>query len=298
MPVEQSAQGTLRILKNSEIKRNSVKIIVSGLHGIGKTSLVKTCPTDDTLFLNLEGGDLSVQHWTGQAIKIGKWESLREIVQIISGGDPNAPEGSFYTVRNAEAIRANYTNSADLRRFPMLFIDSLTQASRFCYEYCQGLPGMKTRNGQIDGRAVYGQKAKEFVAWNIQLSRCKVHMVATVGMSIQEETTVDNKLIKIPKLQIEGQKSGSELPAIWDVLCTMAAHPPQFERLLYCHAFNPFDYPNKDRSGKLDATEPPNISLLINKIFAERISQTAVKTPVETATPIANSSETPKKEVK
>jgi hypothetical protein len=78
--------------------------------------------------------------------------------------------------------------------------------------------------------------------------------------------------------QMEGGKAGRELPGIVDQVVTMAlfARDAQgalvhdsdrgTERRLVCRSANPFGLPAKDRSGRLDETEPPDLAALLRKI--------------------------------
>jgi hypothetical protein len=78
---------------------------------------------------------------------------------------------------------------------------------------------------------------------------------------------------------MEGSKVGRELPGIVDQV--MALHlfshdaegayvldEKSSERRLVCRAGNPFGLPAKDRSGRLDETEPPDLGALLAKINA------------------------------
>jgi hypothetical protein len=84
---------------------------------------------------------------------------------------------------------------------------------------------------------------------------------------------------------MEGGKAGRELPGIVDQVMTLAQfsraedgtlqHDPQrgTERRLVCQAGNRFGLPAKDRSGRLDETEPPDLLALLRKINAPSPSQ-------------------------
>jgi hypothetical protein len=79
---------------------------------------------------------------------------------------------------------------------------------------------------------------------------------------------------------MEGGKAGRELPGIVDQVITLSlfsrdgdgalVHDPQrgTERRLVCQAGNRFGLPAKDRSGRLDETEPPDLLALLRKINA------------------------------
>lgn len=75
-------------------------------------------------------------------------------------------------------------------------------------------------------------------------------------------------------------KAARELPGIVDQVVSMALfsrdgdawrHDPErgSERRLVCRAGNAFGLPAKDRSGRLDETEPPDLAALLRKINAQ-----------------------------
>jgi len=77
--------------------------------------------------------------------------------------------------------------------------------------------------------------------------------------------------------QMEGSKAGRELPGIVDQVISMhlfsrdadgayVLDEKASERRLVCRAGNPFGLPAKDRSGRLDLTEPPDLGALLAKI--------------------------------
>ena len=83
------------------------------------------------------------------------------------------------------------------------------------------------------------------------------------------ERVVDDLNIATWQPQIEGSKTGRELPAIVDEIITMqwvdfGDRKPV--RAFVCTNPNPFGYPAKDRSGKLEQLEPPNLGALIEKL--------------------------------
>ena len=81
--------------------------------------------------------------------------------------------------------------------------------------------------------------------------------------------------------QLEGGKAGRELPGIVDQVISMSLfaaeddswrHDPERAdiRRLVCRAGNPFGLPAKDRSGRLDVTEAPDLGALLAKINSVR----------------------------
>ena len=86
-------------------------------------------------------------------------------------------------------------------------------------------------------------------------------------------------------MQIEGSKTGRELPGIVDEVITMASlttdDGKQF-RAFICHTMNQWGYPAKDRSGKLNLLEEPNLQ----KLFA-KMSTVSTERDMEFVDPIA-----------
>ena len=76
------------------------------------------------------------------------------------------------------------------------------------------------------------------------------------------------------RLQMEGQRVGREIGGIVDIVITMA--PIDFNdnkppiRAFVCTSPNPWQYPAKDRSGRLAQIEPPDLGKLIAKILPQQ----------------------------
>lgn len=65
----------------------SIKGVIFGPHGIGKTSLLFTMDPDTTLFINLEAGELAVQQWPGQMLEVKSWRDAVNLACLISSPD-------------------------------------------------------------------------------------------------------------------------------------------------------------------------------------------------------------------
>jgi hypothetical protein len=77
--------------------------------------------------------------------------------------------------------------------------------------------------------------------------------------------------------QMEGSRAARELPGIVDEVISMhlfardtaggfVLDEKASERRLVCRAGNPYGLPAKDRSGRLEVTEPPDLGALLAKI--------------------------------
>jgi hypothetical protein len=104
------------------------------------------------------------------------------------------------------------------------------------------------------------------LGWLNQLQHARGRNVCFVAVL---EKNVDDFNIATWQPQIEGGKTGRELPAIVDEIITMqwidfGDRKPM--RAFVCTNPNPWGYPAKDRSGRLEQFEPPNLGALIMKL--------------------------------
>ena len=77
-------------------------------------------------------------------------------------------------------------------------------------------------------------------------------------------------------MQVEGSKTGLELPGIVDEVITLAEVRPKEGapfRAFVCTTINDFGFPAKDRSGRLAMLEPAHLGRLMTKIRGPRPDQ-------------------------
>jgi hypothetical protein len=104
--------------------------------------------------------------------------------------------------------------------------------------------------------------------WLHQLQHARGKHVVLIG--ILEKITDDFGRFVEFRLQMEGAKVPREIGAIVDEFIVMEFlnfSAPQPTRGFVCTSPNPWGYPAKDRSGKLDQTEPPHLGKLLAKIL-------------------------------
>ena len=78
---------------------------------------------------------------------------------------------------------------------------------------------------------------------------------------------------------------GLELPGIVDEVVTLAeikAEDGSSYRAFVTHTVNPYGFPAKDRSGRLDLLEPPHLGALIAKCAGASIAPVSATTPTPT----------------
>ena len=266
---------TLRIITADErqAELRGIKAVIFGKSGIGKTYLLLTLDEGTTLFFDLEAGDLAVQHWRGASIRPRTWEECRDLALFLAGPNPALRDDQPYSAAQYARVLQAYGDPARMDGFTTIFVDSITVAGRLCFQWCRGQPEAHSeKTGKPDTRGAYGLHGREMIAWLTHLQHARGRNVIFVGI-LDEKLDDFNRKVFVP--QIDGSKTGLELPGIVDQVMTLAeikmdaptgkAPPPPF-RGLVCQTINPWGYPAKDRSGRLNMLEPPHLGQLFEKI--------------------------------
>jgi hypothetical protein len=256
-------------------EKRGIKGCIFGKPGIGKTSLLWTLEPSKTLFFDLEAGDLAVEGLKIDSIRPRTWLECRDFAVFIGGANPALREDQPYSTAHFQAVCEKFGDPAGLDRYETIFVDSITVAGRLCFQWCKGQPqAFSDKTGKPDTRGAYGLHGQEMIAWLTHLQHTRAKNVWFVGI-LDEKTDDFNRRFFAP--QIEGSKTGLELPGIVDQVITMAAITPDDGadpyRAFICHTLNPFGYPAKDRSGRLALLEEPHLGKLMAKVRqpAERL---------------------------
>ena len=245
------------------------KMVIVGQAGVGKTTLARTLDSDTTLFMDLEAGDSAIEGWPIDVIRPQTWTECRDFATYLGGANPSLSDDQPYSQAHYDYVVQTYGDPTEtLKKYDTLFIDSITVAGRLCFQFCQMQPENKSdRTGKLDTRAAYGQHGREMMAWLTHLQHIREKNVIFVGIL---DERVDDYNRKIYELQIEGSKTGRELPGIVDEVLTMAVMTGDETvgpyRAFVCQTLNEWGYPAKDRSGRLDVVEEPHLGKLLTKM--------------------------------
>jgi len=244
-----------------------VKLLVLGPTGVGKTSQLRTLDNPSrVLFLDGEAGDLSVQDVPVDTVRVDDWQTARNIAVRIGGPNPSFAATNAYSEAHFKAVGGMLEN---LERYDVIFVDSITAISRLSFRWAEQQPeGRSERTGAKDLRSIYGLHAREMLMWLHQLQHARGKHVVFVG--ILDKIIDDFGRFVEYRVQMEGAKVPREIGAIVDGVIVMEFlrfddHEPV--RGFVCTSPNPWGYPAKDRSGKLDQTEPPHLGKLLTKIL-------------------------------
>lgn len=248
-------------------EKRGIKGCIFGKSGIGKTSLLWTLPANKALFFDLEAGDLAIEGWGGDTIRPRTWQECRDFAVFIGGPNPALRDDQPYSQAHFDAVCERFGDPVALDKYDTVFVDSITVAGRLCFQWCKGQPqAFSDKTGKPDTRGAYGLHGQEMIAWLTHLQHTRGKNIWLVGI-LDEKLDDFNRRFFTP--QIEGAKTGLELPGIVDEVITMAelkAEDGTPYRAFVCHTLNSFGFPAKDRSGRLDMVEQPHLGRLMGKI--------------------------------
>jgi hypothetical protein len=235
-------------------------------------------PADTTLCVDLEAGLKSVQDWRGPSIPIRCYEDAVDVACLIGGPNPGAdPQGFFSEGHYRHLVTAHPDLAHLIAAISIVFVDSLTDLTRQAMDWARIQPeAFSERNHKPDTRSAYGLMAHAVITLLKHLQHAAGKTVITVGI-LEKVTDEFGKVTWQP--QMAGGKVGRELPGIVDQVISMSLfsrhsdgtwqHDPErgTERRFVCKT-NAFGLPGKDRSGRLDETESPDLAVLLHKINA------------------------------
>ena len=246
-------------------------MLVAGPAGVGKTSLLYTLDASATLALDFEGGFKSVQTWRGDSIQIRSFLDAADLACLVGGPNPALSPNDLFSQGHFDAISAKYPGLIQPRH-RTIFFDSISDLSHAGWHYAKQTPRATTKDGKFDGLGAYGALAENMLLLLRHMQHSDKNCIFTCKLDH------DDKLGYL--LQIEGGKTGRELPGIVDQVITMSdfdfvnggyIHNPgkgSFKAFC-CRAVNPWGLPGKERTqGNVSLIEEPHLGKLIEKINA------------------------------
>lgn len=211
-------------------RSTGIKALVYGKAGVGKTVLCSTAPRP--LIVAVERGLLSLRTKAVPVAMVQSYEAAQELYRWVTG-------------------------SLEARQIDTLCFDSLTDMGETL------LAVEKSRNK--DPRKAYGNVADQILLLvRAFLAIPEKHMY----FSAKEEWSKD-EATGVCKYQpmMPGQKLGPQLPYLFDEVFHMGVgKTPEGQSFRYLQTQPDLQYEAKDRSGILAPMEPPDLSLVFNKI--------------------------------
>jgi hypothetical protein len=256
----------------AEKARTTIALV--GPVGVGKTTSLRTILQNGTasekvVFVDCEAGDLPVRDLPIVSVRPRRWQDCADVAVLIGGSNPALPPTAFYSDAHYRDA-ANRIDPTPFATADVIFVDSITAASRLSFTFAENSPDALSERGKRDLRAIYGKHGQQMISWFHQLQHARHRTVVLVGIL---ERVLDDFGRAEWSIQMEGAKAGRELPGVVDEIISMVwvdfgdSKPPT--RAFVCTNPNPWGYPAKDRSGRLEQIEPPDLGKLIEKLLAK-----------------------------
>lgn len=221
----------ISIKRTNEIKSNGLKILVYGMAGAGKTTLCATLP--QPIVLSAEGGLLSLQSEDLPYIEIKSMIDLMEAYEWA-------------------------TTSAEAKDYQSIALDSISEIAEVCLNY--------EKKQTKDPRQAYGamqEQMADIIRGFRDIPGRNVYFSAKCEKSQDQE----GRSLYAPSMP--GNKTGQSLPYFFDEVLALRVEKDadgNTQRALMCDSDGLWQA--KDRSGRLDAWEAPDLGDLIKKIGA------------------------------
>ena len=218
----------MKLQTTNQLQQRTVNILVYGAAGAGKTSLIPTLPAP--IILSAEGGLLSIQ------------ESELPFIEI----------DSMATLQDAYMWLAS---SEETKQYQTVAIDSISEVA----EVCLADEKSKTK----DPRKAYGEM-QDLMA---QIIRAFRDLPRHVYMTAKLEKSQDEMGRVLYAPAMPGAKTGQSLPYFFDEVLALRVEKDSdgnIQRFLQTQGDGL--WLAKDRSGKLEAWEFPDLGDVIRKI--------------------------------
>ena len=225
--------------------------MVIGEPGVGKTSLVKTIPKDQKVcVISAESGLLSVIEEVRSGHVSGfEVETFDDLIDI-------------FNHLNEDEAKASYQ---------WVFIDSLTEIGERCFEHIK--KQYPTDKDTLRAWSKYGERFQKLIKAFRDLKPYNVVFTCLPKIN-KDENNVRYKGADVP-----GKAVAEKLPAYFDEVLyyrVEMGESGEYERFLLTQPID--NYVAKDRSGRLDLNEAPDLGAIYNKIMnttdtAEEVEQ-------------------------
>jgi phage nucleotide-binding protein len=208
---------------------NGVKLLVYGNAGAGKTSLIPTLP--NPVVFSAEGGLLSIADADVSFVEVSSYDTLMEAYRWV-------------------------TESDEAKHFESIALDSISEIAEVVLNHEKKIAK--------DPRQAYGSM-QEQMSDIIRAFRDIPNKHVYFTAKCEKATDETGRILYAPSMP--GNKTGQQLPYFFDEVLALRVEKDQegnSQRALMCDSDGIWQA--KDRSGKLDTWEAPDLGAIINKI--------------------------------
>lgn len=237
----------MKIHNTKTMSDDRLKILVYGAPGVGKTTLAKTI-SEPCLIISAEAGLLSLAGSEIDAIDL----STDDEGKLISKEKRIGRLGEVYQYLNTEEAQNKYK---------WVFVDSLTEIGQNIVEALQIEYPSRSDTMKLWGD--YAVKMKALIKSFRDLPHYNVVMTAL------EKMEKDENGVRFAGISVQGS-IGDNLPAYFDECFYMCVIKNESEEKRVLLTSSSDRYKAKDRSGKLDRSEQPNLAAIAAKIKGEK----------------------------
>lgn len=221
----------IKLKSTSDVHVNGVKCLVYGQAGAGKTTLAATMP--NPIIISAEGGLLSIQDAGLPYIEVNSMDDLKEAFSWVSGENGN--------------------------EYDSVILDSLSEIGEVVL--------IHEKEVNKDGRAAYGEMATQMTSL-IRAFRDLPGKNVLMTAKMEKAQDENGRLLFSPSMP--GAKVSQQLAYFFDLVLALRVEKDaegNTQRALMCDSDGL--WAAKDRSGKLDAWEAPDLGAVIRKIGGE-----------------------------
>lgn len=208
---------------------NGVKLLVYGNAGVGKTSLIPTLPTP--VVFSAEGGLLSIADADVSFVEVSSYDTLMEAYRWV-------------------------TESDEAKHFESIALDSISEIAEVVLNHEKKIAK--------DPRQAYGamqEQMSDIIRAFRDIPNKHVYFTA----KCEKATDETGRILYAPSMP--GNKTGQQLPYFFDEVLALRVEKDaegNAQRALMCDSDGIWQA--KDRSGKLDTWEAPDLGAIIAKI--------------------------------
>ena len=219
----------MQLKSTKDLHTNGVKLLVYGQAGAGKTSLIRTLP--NPVVFSAEGGLLSLAQDNIPFIEVTDMATLTEAYKWV-------------------------TESDDAKQFDSVALDSISEIAEVVLS--------SEKKKSKDPRHAYGA-LQEIIGDLIRAFRDIQGKNVYFSAKLEKQSDELGRMLYWPSMP--GNKTGQQLPYYFDEVLALRVEKDadgQTQRALMCDSDGLWTA--KDRSGRLDAWEAPDLGAIINKI--------------------------------